>query len=217
MQTQLNTLNQLAAKEQCEELQCGLDVPSQCAAALSLLAATTWNASIPACDLEASICRWTGVTCGGSSGGDIVKLDWRGLRLSGTIPDVFWALPGLTHLDLSSNSFSGALPASVCSLRLAYVNVSASGLTLPACLAPPPPASCPCSSICGAHSAEWSCASPPSPLPSIGRRLATLCSLSGTQTFGPGFGPPCTCNAGWSGTYCDQNPSPPPPRPACCS
>lgn len=133
---------------------CSLNEAVQCAAMVSLLETTSWGqtacASSPNPLCPNTYCLWIGVTCGGTSGQDVVALDWHGKGmnghlpgaafgnltaltrldvggnlLQGTLPPELGALTALTYLDVSSNAFTGELPQTLSSLTaLTHLNIS---------------------------------------------------------------------------------------------
>ncbi|KAL4447629.1 hypothetical protein ABPG75_004848 [Micractinium tetrahymenae] len=63
-----------------------------------------------------TLCAWSGITCGGHDGDDVVKLDLSckgdcSVRLQGVISPELAYLDYLEELDLSHNALSGPLPA----------------------------------------------------------------------------------------------------------
>lgn len=59
-------------------------------------------------------CTWSGVSC--DVKGNVVKIELGGYGLRGSIPDEFWSLVHLQHLDLSNNDVSGTIPSTIGSL-----------------------------------------------------------------------------------------------------
>ncbi|KAJ8772141.1 hypothetical protein K2173_027318 [Erythroxylum novogranatense] len=100
-----------------------------------------------------SPCKWRGITCNDAESVTIINLAYTGLRgtlqdldissfpnllrldlkfnkLTGTIPSNIGVLPKLQFLDLSTNSFHGTLPLSLANLTLVYeLDVSRNNLT----------------------------------------------------------------------------------------
>jgi hypothetical protein len=70
---------------------------------------TGWNGAAGA------ECSWFGVICSGGSDDlsrNVTNLNLNGNQLSGTVPDVFAGLPGLTEFNVLNNSLTGSLPSS---------------------------------------------------------------------------------------------------------
>ncbi|KAK9017214.1 hypothetical protein V6N11_079696 [Hibiscus sabdariffa] len=79
------------------------------------LLATNWSTS-------ASVCDWIGVACG-SRHHRVTYLNLSGMNLTGTINPYLGNLSFLAWLDISNNSFHGALPLELAHLhRLKYLN-----------------------------------------------------------------------------------------------
>ncbi|KAJ9533767.1 hypothetical protein QJQ45_026854 [Haematococcus lacustris] len=77
------------------------------------LAAWIFDGRNPCAD---PVLPWPGVTCDAASTSKVLRLDLRGLGLSGTLPGELAHLQHLVHLDVSNNKMSGTLPSSWSSL-----------------------------------------------------------------------------------------------------
>ncbi|KAK4752733.1 hypothetical protein SAY87_021531 [Trapa incisa] len=62
-----------------------------------------------------SICQFVGVSCWNDRENRVLKLELRGMGLTGTIPDSLQYCRSAQNLDLSANALSGQIPSQVCS------------------------------------------------------------------------------------------------------
>ncbi|OWM83478.1 hypothetical protein CDL15_Pgr012959 [Punica granatum] len=107
---------------------------------LTVLLQSNGNCSFPRLKvLGLSRCNLTKFPYFLSSSDELIELDLSGNIISGWIPEWFGRVRGnaLTHLDLSSNNFTGEIPSSICQLSsLTYLYLSNNNLrgTIPRCL-----------------------------------------------------------------------------------
>ena len=114
-----------------------IDDPVQCSALVAFAKATSYRAQskINPPNLGSTFCSWPGVTCGGPSGSDVVSFAVNGYGLYGHIPPELSLLKSLTYLDLSSNTLTGTIPASLGSFQANFSVFSHTCDSRPHCIA----------------------------------------------------------------------------------
>ena len=136
-----------------------IDDPVQCAALVALVRATTYKTYVAlSSNMGSTYCSWLGITCGGTSGADVVaitipygnviasltaghlpdelgnltsltSLSIKSGGLTGSLPTTLASLTSLVNLDLSNNKLSGTIPSSFTRLSaLTYLDLSGNKL-----------------------------------------------------------------------------------------